>query len=429
MSTAPLLMGQSVLPAAPNNSAGVTSVNDNSNNLPVNDGNQGSDLSFPGLMKRISLNGKVKKADGQIPMIAVSALQVPTVPASAIQAPVIQASIIQTSAIQAPAIQASAANQAPIIQASAKPTGDVLPPSGVVLPPVLSQDAPPDGTPPENAANGSFPPVPTGPKVEIPLAARGEGAAQAGDKLPLTAQDSPALVGVDKTTNSAGKADMPPRDSLIFGLNAASLGAHEMQHAVQAAASDLGNMSAAQHTEGAGISHPAVDIANMGIGGNSQSATTDKMAPAAAAPPIAVPLQHAEWGDELSNRVTWMIRQDVQSASIKLNPPHLGPLEVKISVMNDQVNVSFSSHHAPVREALDASMPRLKEMLGDNGLQLGDANVTHRSFSEHNHANNQSSSQQYQENISGNDPVADGGGELKSETHYIPGGAAIDLYA
>jgi len=115
------------------------------------------------------------------------------------------------------------------------------------------------------------------------------------------------------------------------------------------------------------------------------------LAPAApqannAAPvPLAVPtpVQQPQWGDDLSDRVVWMVKQDIKSADIRLNPPHLGPLEVKISMAQDQVSVSFSSHHAVVREALDTAMPRLREMMTDNGLQLTNANVSNKSASDH----------------------------------------------
>lgn len=99
--------------------------------------------------------------------------------------------------------------------------------------------------------------------------------------------------------------------------------------------------------------------------------------------PIATPIQQPQWGADLGNRVMWMVKQDVQTADIKLNPPHLGPLEVRVSMANDGVSVTFSSHHATVRDALDAAMPRLRDMLMDNGLQLANANVSNKPFSEH----------------------------------------------
>lgn len=99
--------------------------------------------------------------------------------------------------------------------------------------------------------------------------------------------------------------------------------------------------------------------------------------------PLATPVQQPQWGDDLGNRVVWMVKQDIKAADIRLNPAHLGPLEVKISMQQDQVSVSFSSNHATVREALDAAMPRLREMLTDNGLQLTNANISNRSAADH----------------------------------------------
>lgn len=104
--------------------------------------------------------------------------------------------------------------------------------------------------------------------------------------------------------------------------------------------------------------------------------------PTALPPPVATPVQQPQWGDELGNRIVWMVKQDVTAADIKINPPHLGPLEVKISMAQDQVSVAFSSHHAVVRDALDAALPRLRDMFADSGLQLSNATVSHRSPSD-----------------------------------------------
>lgn len=99
-------------------------------------------------------------------------------------------------------------------------------------------------------------------------------------------------------------------------------------------------------------------------------------------PPVATPVQQPQWGDELGNRIVWMAKQDITAADIKINPPHLGPLEVKISMAQDQISVAFSSHHAVVRDALDAALPRLRDMFADSGLQLSNATVSHRSPSD-----------------------------------------------
>ena len=149
-------------------------------------------------------------------------------------------------------------------------------------------------------------------------------------------------------------------------------------------------------------------------------------------PTISVPLKTPEWGDELSNRVVWMIQHDVQTASIKINPPHLGPLEVHVSMNKDHVDVSFNSHHIAVKEALDVSMPKLRELLGNSGLHLGDANVTHHSFSDQNQYNPNDSTNQYVgDGTSGLDTAIADDEEIGTTSLYQldEGIGAIDYYA
>lgn len=94
---------------------------------------------------------------------------------------------------------------------------------------------------------------------------------------------------------------------------------------------------------------------------------------------IQVTPQHPNWGQELGDRVQWMIGRQIQSAEIRLNPPELGSLEVRIHVQGDQATVNFSSPHGVVRDALDAALPRLRDMLAESGLNLADANVSSQS--------------------------------------------------
>ncbi|MDP3689211.1 MAG: flagellar hook-length control protein FliK, partial [Sulfurimicrobium sp.] len=54
----------------------------------------------------------------------------------------------------------------------------------------------------------------------------------------------------------------------------------------------------------------------------------------------------------------------------------LGPMEVRLSVNNDQITAIFVSHHPAVRDAIEDALPRLREMLADSGLSLGSATVS-----------------------------------------------------
>ncbi len=91
--------------------------------------------------------------------------------------------------------------------------------------------------------------------------------------------------------------------------------------------------------------------------------------------PLNLPVGQPGWDQAVGERVQWMVNQNIQQAEIKLTPPNLGPLEIKISVQHDQTHVTFLAAQAPTREALEASIPRLREMLGDINLNLANVNV------------------------------------------------------
>lgn len=101
--------------------------------------------------------------------------------------------------------------------------------------------------------------------------------------------------------------------------------------------------------------------------------------PAAAVSP---PVGSAAWGSAVGDKVVWMASQNHQVAELHLNPPSLGPLEVRLTVSNDQASAIFVSHHAAVREAVETALPRLREMLADSGIMLGNVSVSSESFSQ-----------------------------------------------
>lgn len=84
----------------------------------------------------------------------------------------------------------------------------------------------------------------------------------------------------------------------------------------------------------------------------------------------------AGWDNALGQKVLWMVSNQQQVAELNLDPPDLGPLQVTLSLNNDQASATFISQHADVRQALEAALPRLKEMMAENGINLGDATVS-----------------------------------------------------
>ena len=85
-------------------------------------------------------------------------------------------------------------------------------------------------------------------------------------------------------------------------------------------------------------------------------------------PPMTLSLRQANWDQALGNNVLWMVREDLQSATIRIKPAELGPLNIQVSVQQDQLNVNISANHAVTREALEAALPRLREQFVAQGF-------------------------------------------------------------
>ncbi|HEX7116928.1 MAG TPA: flagellar hook-length control protein FliK [Steroidobacter sp.] len=95
----------------------------------------------------------------------------------------------------------------------------------------------------------------------------------------------------------------------------------------------------------------------------------------AIARPVHVPVGSGAWADEIGSRLLMMAEQGGHTASLRLSPEHLGPLEISISVRGDEASVWFGAAHADTRAAIEHALPRLREMLEAQGLSLTDAGV------------------------------------------------------
>ncbi|NOY66333.1 MAG: hypothetical protein GXP13_02850 [Gammaproteobacteria bacterium] len=87
------------------------------------------------------------------------------------------------------------------------------------------------------------------------------------------------------------------------------------------------------------------------------------------------PINKPGWSEEFGNRLVWLSKEGVQEAKIRLTPANLGMIEIKISVENDQAKVSFLSQSSAVRDVIEGSLPRLREMMQESGVKLENVNV------------------------------------------------------
>lgn len=120
-----------------------------------------------------------------------------------------------------------------------------------------------------------------------------------------------------------------------------------------------------------------------GVPAGSSPAGAVGTAPATALTPVFTGLPILEpgadqqaWAQGLGERLLMMAEKGQQSATLRLQPEQLGPLQIHIRVDEDGASqVLFSAHHAQTREAIEQAMPRLRELFAEQGLNLAQADV------------------------------------------------------
>ena len=94
---------------------------------------------------------------------------------------------------------------------------------------------------------------------------------------------------------------------------------------------------------------------------------------------LNAPLQQKQWGNEFAQRISMLVNNGQQQvAEMRLNPARLGSIGVRIQIEDDKANISFLTSHQSVKEAIEVSLPRLKDQLEQQGLDLGDVDVSAR---------------------------------------------------
>ncbi|GEM_PF-2208533 len=94
-------------------------------------------------------------------------------------------------------------------------------------------------------------------------------------------------------------------------------------------------------------------------------------------PPMTKPFNHPEWKQEFNERIVWMHTKSIPSAELRLNPQGLGPISIQVNVDKDQqASIVFNAQNAGVREAIEASIPKLREMLNAQQFNLAEVNVS-----------------------------------------------------
>jgi flagellar hook-length control protein FliK len=117
---------------------------------------------------------------------------------------------------------------------------------------------------------------------------------------------------------------------------------------------------------------PELTAADVSALSNTSTARTE---PPPTTVQIHAPVGSQHWPDQVGAQLTLMAQKGEHTASLKLSPEHLGPVEVRIAVRDDQTTVWFGAQHADTRVAIEQALPRLRELFAAQGMSLGDSGV------------------------------------------------------
>ncbi len=89
-----------------------------------------------------------------------------------------------------------------------------------------------------------------------------------------------------------------------------------------------------------------------------------------------VNIHQAEGQAQLAEKVRWMVNARNPMAEIRLDPPELGSMQVRVNVSGDTASVNFVVQSSQARDALAQAEPRLREMFAEQGISLGESVVS-----------------------------------------------------
>lgn len=208
------------------------------------------------------------------------------------------------------------------------------------------------------------------------LASSDKNASDSGKKS--EDQDVDALISQEME----GLDSLKPKEEKLFGQNA--------QQAAPIARVDSHTSSATQVINESTRSEQSLDsLLNM-----IQSDTTIQT------PKVLTPQQsevisiyRKDFSNAVKEKVMVMINQKIQQVDIQLDPPEMGNIQVRVNLQNEQAVVTFNVQNQQAKEALEQNMGKLKDMLAQTGVDVGDANVNQQSNSQGDNLGNDGSSQ------------------------------------
>ena len=134
-----------------------------------------------------------------------------------------------------------------------------------------------------------------------------------------------------------------------------------------------------------------------------------------------------DWGNGLSERINWMINQKQNTATIRLDPPLLGKLDVHVKIADDATTVSFLTQHAHARELIETASVRLRDFLQESGYQNVNVDVSQRHDQQQARSNAAFDTEAEQQDESGQEQALEH--RERDQAGYFIGEGIVDTFA
>ena len=119
----------------------------------------------------------------------------------------------------------------------------------------------------------------------------------------------------------------------------------------------------------------ALDVQAMHTQTTAQTQTQSKSVNVDPGVMQAINIIKSDAAKMLQERVSALLNINNKEAEIRLDPPEMGSMQIRIRSDAEQAQINFVVQNQQAKEALEQSMPRLREMLAQQGIELGESSI------------------------------------------------------
>jgi flagellar hook-length control protein FliK len=135
-----------------------------------------------------------------------------------------------------------------------------------------------------------------------------------------------------------------------------------------------------------------------------------------------------DFAEAVKDKVMITINQKLQQFDITLDPPEFGNMQVRVNLQGEQASVNFVVQNQQAKDALEQNMHKLRDMLSEQGVDVGGANVEQQS-QERNTDEQGLSQSNSTDLVDGNNTEEDNVEHVLSAQLFDSSATSVDYYA